>query len=167
MKRNSECMITLFKNWRIVVDLREGFPVSSATKELACNAGDPGLIPGSGRSAGEGISYPLQYSGLENSMDRGACKATYSPWGRKEPDTTARLSLSLWESKKLNMTDIVYLRPWRMVGSLGKRELRRWRNLGRMLSLALFTLDYPHRIRDINYTKNPSGIWSRNEGENR
>jgi len=45
-----------------VVDLREGFPVSSAAKELACNAGDPGLIPGSGRSTGEGISYPLQYS---------------------------------------------------------------------------------------------------------
>ena len=59
-----------------MVDLREGFPVNLAAKELACNAGDPGLIPGSGRSAGEGISYPLQYSGLENSMDRGACKAT-------------------------------------------------------------------------------------------
>ena len=37
-------------------------------KESACNAGDPGSIPGSGRSAGEGIGYPLQYSGLENSM---------------------------------------------------------------------------------------------------
>ena len=39
-----------------------GFPGSSAGKESACNAGDPGLIPGSGRSAGEGIGYPLQYS---------------------------------------------------------------------------------------------------------
>ena len=38
------------------------FPGSSATKESACNAGDPGLIPGLGRSAGEGIGYPLQYS---------------------------------------------------------------------------------------------------------
>ena len=46
-----------------------GFPDSSVGKESACNAGDPGLIPGSGRSAGEGIGYPLQYSGLENSMD--------------------------------------------------------------------------------------------------
>ena len=45
-----------------MVDLREGFPVNSAAKELACNAGDPGLIPGSGRSAGEGIGYPLEYS---------------------------------------------------------------------------------------------------------
>ena len=39
-----------------------GFPDSSVGRESACNAGDPGSIPGSGRSAGEGISYPLQYS---------------------------------------------------------------------------------------------------------
>ena len=39
-----------------------GFPGSSAGKESDCNAGDPGLIPGSGRSPGEGIGYPLQYS---------------------------------------------------------------------------------------------------------
>ena len=45
------------------------FPDSSAGKESACNAGDPISIPGSGRSPGEGIRYPLQYSGLENSMD--------------------------------------------------------------------------------------------------
>ena len=38
------------------------FPDSSVGKESACNAGDPSLIPGSGRSAGEGIDYPLQYS---------------------------------------------------------------------------------------------------------
>ena len=39
-----------------------GFPGSSAGKESACNAGDPGLIPGSGRSPGEGVGYPLWYS---------------------------------------------------------------------------------------------------------
>jgi len=39
-----------------------GFPHSSVDKESACNAGDPGLIPGSGRSAGEGTGYPLWYS---------------------------------------------------------------------------------------------------------
>ena len=39
-----------------------GFPCASAGKESACNAGDPGLIPGSRRSAGEGIGYPLQHS---------------------------------------------------------------------------------------------------------
>ena len=44
-------------------------PGSSAGKESACNAGDPGLIPGLGRPLGEGKGYLLQYSGLENSMD--------------------------------------------------------------------------------------------------
>ena len=45
------------------------FPGSSVGKESTCNAGDPSSIPGLGRSAGEGIGYPLQYSGLENFMD--------------------------------------------------------------------------------------------------
>ena len=47
-----------------------GFPCGSAGKESACNEGDPSLIPGLGRYPGEGKSYPLQYSGLENSMAR-------------------------------------------------------------------------------------------------
>ena len=46
-----------------------GFPGGSAGKESSCNAGDLGLIPGLGRSPGEGKGYPLQSSGLENSMD--------------------------------------------------------------------------------------------------
>ena len=44
---------------------------NNSYKEFACNEGDPGLIPGLGRSSGEGNVYPLQYSCLENSMDRG------------------------------------------------------------------------------------------------
>ena len=52
------------------------FPGGSDSKELACNVGDLGSIPGSGRSPGEGNGYSLQYSGLENSMDRGAWQAT-------------------------------------------------------------------------------------------
>ena len=48
---------------------KDSFPDSSVGKESACNAGDPGSIPGSGKSPGEGIGYPLQYSSLENSMD--------------------------------------------------------------------------------------------------
>ena len=47
--------------WHIYSHLK-GYSGSSAGKESTCNAGDPGLIPGSGRSAGEGIGYPLQYS---------------------------------------------------------------------------------------------------------
>ena len=53
-----------------------GFPGGSDGKESSCNAGDLGSIPGLGRSPGEANSYPLQYSGLENSMDRGAWQAT-------------------------------------------------------------------------------------------
>ena len=53
-----------------------GFPDGSVGKESACNAGDMGLIPGLGRSLGEGNSYLLQYSGLKNSMDRGAWGVT-------------------------------------------------------------------------------------------
>ena len=46
-----------------------GFPCGSAGKESTCKAGDLGLIPGLGRSPGEGKGYLLQYSGLENSID--------------------------------------------------------------------------------------------------
>ena len=46
-----------------------GFPGGSDGKESACNAGDPSSIPGLGRSPGEGTGYPVQYSGLEDSMD--------------------------------------------------------------------------------------------------
>ena len=53
-----------------------GFPGGSDGKESACNAGDLGLIPGSGRSPGEGNDYPLQYSCLENSIDRGSWQFT-------------------------------------------------------------------------------------------
>ena len=47
-----------------------GLPGGSESKESACNAGDLGSIPGLGRFLGEGNGYPLQYSGLENSMNR-------------------------------------------------------------------------------------------------
>ena len=53
-----------------------GFPGGSDGKESACNAGDPGSIPGSGRSPGEEQGSPLQYSSLGNRMDRGAWRAT-------------------------------------------------------------------------------------------
>ena len=47
-----------------------GFPGGSADKESVCNTGDLAVIPGLGRTPGEGKGYPLQYSGLENSVDR-------------------------------------------------------------------------------------------------
>ena len=51
-----------------------GFPGGSVIKNLLANAGDAGLIPGSGRCPGEENGNPLQYSCLENSMDRGSCR---------------------------------------------------------------------------------------------
>ena len=63
-----------------------GFAGGSDGKESACNTGDLGLIPGLGRSQGEGESYPFQYSGLENSTVHGVT----------ELDKTEELSLSLW-----------------------------------------------------------------------
>ena len=63
-----------------------GFPDGSNGKESTCNAGDPCLIPGLGRSPREQNGNPLQYSCLENSMDRGG------PWGCQESDMTQRLS---------------------------------------------------------------------------
>ena len=56
MQTEAECFL-----WRVII-LSRGFPSSSAGKESAGNAGDLGLIPGSGRSAREGMNYPLQYS---------------------------------------------------------------------------------------------------------
>ena len=55
--------------------MKWGFPGCSAGKESACNAGDLGSTPGLGRSPGEGNGDPLQYSCLENPMDRGALRA--------------------------------------------------------------------------------------------
>ena len=59
-----------------MIPLYSGFPSGSEGKEFACNVGDPSSIPGLGRSFGEGNGNPLQYSCLENSMDRGAWQAT-------------------------------------------------------------------------------------------
>ena len=61
-------LISLLFNW----ELRLGFPGGSEGKASACNEGDLGLIPGSGRSPGEGNGNPLQYSCLENPMDGAA-----------------------------------------------------------------------------------------------
>ena len=63
-------------------------PDSSVGKESACNVRELGLIPGLGRSPGEGKGFPLQYSDLENSLD---CTGS-----QKELDTTERLSLSFY-----------------------------------------------------------------------
>ena len=87
VKNLPEMQETLFNSWvgkicwrrdRLPTPVFLGFPCGSAGKESAWDAGDLGLIPGLGRSTGEGKGYPLQYSGLENSMDcivRGVAKS--------------------------------------------------------------------------------------------
>ena len=55
--------------------MKLGFPGGSAGKESTCSAGDLGLIPGLGRAPGEGKGFPLQYSGLGNSMDYTVAKS--------------------------------------------------------------------------------------------
>ena len=79
----------------------KSFPGGSDGKESSCNAGDLGLISGLGRSPGEGDGNPLQYSCLENSMDRGAWQAIVhgvtKSWTRlKQPSTRSQsISVSL------------------------------------------------------------------------
>ena len=70
-----------------VSSLDQGFPGGSDGKESACNVGDLGLIPGLGRSLGEGNGNPLQYSCLENPYEQKNLVG-YSPWGHKELDMT-------------------------------------------------------------------------------
>ena len=68
-------ILIVFNNLEEAIEQNE-FPGGSDDKESACDAGDPGLIPRSGRSPGEGNGYPLQCSCLENPVDRGAWWAT-------------------------------------------------------------------------------------------
>ena len=64
-----------------------GFPDSSVGKESACNAGDPGSIPGSGRSPGEGIGYPLQYSWA--SLVAQLVNSTFNFWRTHQTSATS------------------------------------------------------------------------------
>ena len=72
-----------------------GFPVGSDRKEYACDVGDPGLIPGWGRSTGEGNGNPHQLPGKSHGQ---RILSGYSPWDRKKSDVTERLSLSFLEN---------------------------------------------------------------------
>ena len=78
------------------------FPGGSDSKESACNVGDPGLIPGSGRCPGE--VYPLQYTSLENFMDRGIWRAKIH--GVIESDMTEVTENALLLRKILKFVDL-------------------------------------------------------------
>ena len=96
-----------------------GFHDSSVGKESACNTGDPGSIPGSGRFAGEGIGYSLQYSGLENSMD---CVV--------HGVTKSRTWLSDLKKKDIDVTtDWRQTHMWEFSGLLWSQSLNRFSKL--------------------------------------
>ena len=77
-----------------------GYPGGSDGKESDCNAGDPGSIPESGQSSGEGNGSPIQCSGLENPHGQRSL-AGYSPWDHKSQTMTERLTLPFgWFLKK-------------------------------------------------------------------
>ena len=83
-----------------------GFPGGSDSQESACSAGDLGSTPGSGRSLGEGNDNPLQYSCLENSMDRGAWWATvYGVAKRWTPVSNSHFSLHCFSFMYHTTTD--------------------------------------------------------------
>ena len=88
-----------------------GFPGGSEVKASTSNAGDPGSIPGSGRSPGEGNGNPLQCSCLENPMDGGAWWAIQST-GRKESDTTERLLFLSLSFPSVGRKKLQYWTPW-------------------------------------------------------
>ena len=101
---------------RLPIPVFLGFPCGSAGKEFTHNVGDLGSIPGLGRSPGEGKGYPLQYSGLEKSMD--------CPWGHKELDKIEQLSLSFKSRKQIIETsskifDIVTVLSFQTISSWG------------------------------------------------
>ena len=99
-------LIDIFQStWVLIIWLHftlRGFPDGSAAKESACNAGDAGdlgSIPGLGRFPGAGNGNPLQYSCLENPMDRGAWWAMVRRKGHKQLDTIGRPGTHCWKSK--------------------------------------------------------------------
>ena len=87
-----------------------GLPGSLSGKESACNAGEAGSIPGSVRSSGEGASKPLQYSCLENPMDRGAWSVTVHEVAKSQTRLAAnrytRLPIQTYTQHLLNMDEL-------------------------------------------------------------
>ena len=109
--------------WRFSLVLSPmGFPGGSMVKNLPANAGDAGSTRGSGSSLGEGNGYPLQYSCLENSMDRGAWQTTVH--GSKELDTTKQVTLSLHFLKAMKA---VYCKKFPLFAFLAIFPSRLWR----------------------------------------
>ena len=99
-----------------------GFPGSSGSKESACDAGDLGLIPRSGRSSGEGNGNPLQYSCLKNSMNGGAWQLQST--GCKESDIIERLTLQYTTHSRILAWRIPWTEEPGGLQSMGSQRVR-------------------------------------------
>ena len=108
-----------FFGWNLSIfecdQLISGFPGGSVVKNLPAKAGDTGLITGLGKSPGEGYGYPLQYSGLENSMDRGAWQATVHGVAKSWTWLSHFHTLCNWihQSSPLNIS--YYFKLWKVI----------------------------------------------------
>ena len=90
------------------------FPGDPDSKKSACNVGDLGSIPGLERSPGEGNSYPLQYSGLENSMERGARQAIV----HKESTRLSDLHSTAYTHTHTHTHTCIYIFIWQYLPSI-------------------------------------------------
>ena len=99
-------MTSVFWNFERQHEYLSGFAGDSDSKESACSAGDPGLIPGSGSSLGEGNGYPFQYFCLENSMDRGAWRTTVHGTAKRRtrPSNWAHTYTQYYKQRKKILT---------------------------------------------------------------
>ena len=147
-----------FHLYKLLVSGERGFLGGSDGKESACNAGDVGLILGSGSSPGEGDGYPLQYSCLENSTDTGAWQAIVHG--------VAKLDMTEWLTLSLSIRNWVTITSWvnfpkqctRFCGEIQTKCVRlilqRWIYLTRSILIEL----NPHRA--VLVFQNPRKWWT-------
>ena len=107
------CPLSLVLLHLVLYTSKGGFPCGLDSKESAWNVGDPGSIPGMGRSPGEGNGNPLQYSCLENSMDRGVWGEVRQDWATtltsNNPSLGISIQFSLWNPLHCILFDYLLL----------------------------------------------------------
>ena len=137
-----------------------GFPGGSAGKESTCNAGDLSQIPRLRRSPGEGKGYPLEYSGLENSMDcivHGVAQSdmTEATWQQQKSDfhfTSLHVSLYIlvrWERQ---------LMPWGVAGNMPEQQRVYFRRLRKQDKAVRENIGCPVKLEFLINSKQFSGI---------
>ena len=121
----------IHSNWINLLNMKlnMGFSGSWDGRESNCNVGDLALIPGLGRSPGEVNSYPLQYSCLENSMDRGAWQAIVHGVRRVRQDWAANTFTFTWTNMRVHLSEIKILAP------VSRMPLSWWRFCIRTISV--------------------------------